>query len=78
MNPPNNAPVLVAVAAVQQKQINIPKAKEPITLMIDAVNAALKDSQAPTIGANRSYLCAQRYVAVYQSSGIDCRGDRRQ
>ena len=49
MNPPDNAPVLVAVAAVQQKQINLAKAKEPIALMIDAVNAALKDSQAPTL-----------------------------
>ena len=72
MNPPDNAPVLVAVAAVQQKQTNIAEAKEPITLMIDAVNAALKDSQAPTIAKkNRAYLCTQRHVAIHESSRIN-------
>ena len=65
MNPPDNAPVLVAVAAVQQKQVNIAKAKEPITLMIDAVNAALKDSQAPTIAKQINHICVPKGMWQY-------------
>lgn len=65
MNPPDNAPVLVAVAAVQQKQTNIAEAKEPITLMIDAVNAALKDSQAPTIAKQIEHICVPKGMWQY-------------
>ena len=65
MNPPDNAPVLVAVAAVQQKQINLAKAKEPIALMIDAVNAALKDSQAPTIAKQIDHICVPKGMWQY-------------
>ena len=65
MNPPDNAPVLVAVAAVQQRQTNIAKAKEPITLMIDAVNAALKDSQAPSIAKQIDHICVPKGMWKY-------------
>lgn len=67
MNPPDNAPILVAVAAVQQKQVDITLAKEPIALMIDAVNAALQDSQAPHIAEQIEHICVPKGMWTYSN-----------
>ena len=67
MSIPDNAPVLVGVGAIQQKETDITISKEPIALMIDAVNAALQDSQAPQLAADIECITVPKGMWSYSN-----------
>lgn len=67
MSIPDNAPVLIGVAAVQQKETDINVSKEPVALMIDAVNAAIADSGAPQVAADIEVITIPKGMWSYSN-----------
>lgn len=67
MTIPDNTPILVGVGAIQQKETDINIAKEPIALMIDAVNAALEDCQNPQIARDIEVITVPKGMWSYSN-----------
>lgn len=65
MTIPDNTPILVGVGAIQQKENDLDKTKEPIALMIDAVNAALSDTQRAEIAADIELITVPKGMWSY-------------
>src|SRR5262245_66667102 len=60
MPPDSRVPVLVGVAAVQQREDDPAKAREPVKLMIAALEAAAEDAGAKALLARADGIAAPR------------------
>jgi len=67
MTIPDNTPVVVGVGAIQQKEPNINKSREPIALMIEAANTALQDCLAPQIANDIEVITVPKGMWLYSN-----------